>query len=76
MRRLGYSTVCLILFTASVLCGQRLQPAPTQALMMKNKNGTVCQSSGRSVPSYIAPPEAYLSRLKNPGSRTQGGGNV
>ena len=73
MRRLGYFTACLILFTTSALNAQQLKPIPTQTVILKNKSGTVCQSSGRNVPSYIAPPEAYLSRFKNQSSRTQGG---
>lgn len=71
MRRLGYFMGCLLLGQASALLAQRLEPVPTRMVWVKNKGGTVCQSSGRNVPSYIAPPDVYLNRLKNPGARTQ-----
>jgi hypothetical protein len=73
MKRLGYSIVCLILFKGSALMAQRLEPVPSQMLLLKNKGGTVCQGSGKNIPSYIPPPEAYLNRLRNPSARVQSG---
>lgn len=73
MRGLGYFTGPLILFSCSALVAQRLEPVPIQTLWIKNKGGTVCQSSGRNIPSYIPPPDVYLNGLKNPGARTQSG---
>ncbi len=73
MRRLcgfiGYFVLCSV----SALFAQRLELVPTGTVVIKNKGGTVCQSSGRNVPSYIPPPDVYLNRLKNPGARAQSG---